>query len=83
MFAEQHNAHVHAWRNIPLAQRIDYVRYLHAECVALLNDSSYVFPGADAYYACKDEERKYAAILAGKSRIEHDPMHFWFGMQSN
>jgi hypothetical protein len=39
--------------------------------------------GADGYYALKDRLRELSGALARKSPLEHDPMGFWFGGQSN
>ena len=41
------------------------------------------YSSADAYYAAKDHIRALSAALVGKKAWEHDPMGYWFGMQSN
>lgn len=77
----QHNAHVYAFLNAPLAFKPAWTRLQMAEVSERLTAGGY--GSADEYYADKDRYRYLRAGLAGKSPAQIDPMGHWFGMSSN
>lgn len=76
-----HNAHVYAFWNAPLGQRVGWVKAKIIELTEALARGGYCSP--DAYYDDKDRLRQYEAALVGKTARKYDPMGYWYGMQSN
>lgn len=64
----------HNWDNLPIDEQIAWAKYV----LDNRNNRS-----ADGYYKDKDF---YWSLVAKKNNStvrEQNPMHFWFGMQSN